>query len=592
MSAGVLAGLVAGFTERASAVAPRATPLADVVVFTPSTLPPVGTTIATNLTQSSVFPAGSTSMVLRQVGTNLVVAAVSPTGAILTASDPQLGAQPKPAATPSGLASLANVTGLSNLVSNGAAGVAVAVRSASGAVSLATAPSAGQSGWQYTVLTSVAGGPGITGTPELGRSADGRYEIFGTSGAGHVIEWTNDGRFGRTWNAYDLSAITGIGPVSMTPQLAAASSDGEIQGVLVETATRQLILLIDDNSTYTLWRQIPLTLPAGVVPAGAPQMVTSGTGLMLGVTTTTGALVATAPSVLGPWVFTDLAPALTKAKQLVAPNSGIALSPTTAYMRSTAGDLLSLSNFASATTVTVSNVSAAVGVGERISSDPVLSMTSNGPALVAADGGSIPLVAKIVSLARSLDQNHAAVVETPLNTNCNPYSGYFGRGSTWACPKGMGAEEWCSDFANWVWARSGAQVAGITGYSYTFVTAGMRLGTFKPGATNNPKPGDAVVWGVAATGVGNHVGLVVAVKGNLIDVVAGNAGPVTPQGYNVKVWESGFFDPATSHDTPTDGIVGYVTPIAIGQGARIAPPIAQPVSASEAAKIAAQDHGR
>ena len=60
----------------------------------------------------------------------------------------------------------------------------------------------------------------------------------------------------------------------------------------------------------------------------------------------------------------------------------------------------------------------------------------------------------------------------------------------------------------------------------------------------------------------------------------------------MKVWESGFFDPATSHDTPTDGIVGYVTPIDIGQGARLAPPIAQPVSASEAAKIAAQDHGR
>jgi hypothetical protein len=156
----------------------------------------------------------------------------------------------------------------------------------------------------------------------------------------------------------------------------------------------------------------------------------------------------------------------------------------------------------------------------------------------------------------------------------------------------MGAEEWCSDFANWVWARSGAQVAGITGYSYTFVTAGIRLGTFKPGATNNPKPGDAVVWGVASTGVGNHVGLVVAVKGNLIDVVAGNAGPTTPQGYNVKVWDSGFFDPALSHDAPNDSIVGYITPLGVGQGARSGPVLAQPVSPAEAARIAAQDHGR
>jgi len=531
-------------------------------------------------------------MTLGAVGSNLFVAAVSPTGSVLTSVDPQLGAQPKPASTPAGLVALSNATGLSNVVSNGANGVAMAVRSASGAVSLATTNSAVSGPWVFTVLTSVAGGPGVTGTPELGRSPDGNLEIFGTSSAGHVIEWTNDGLFGRTWNAYDLSAITGLPPVTITPQVAVATSDNGIQGLLVETVSHQLVLLIDDNTTYTLWRQVPLALPAGVVPTGSPQLISSGTGLLAAVVTSTGAVVASAPSVLGPWTWTDLAPGLTRAKQLIATNSSLALSPTTVYLRSTAGDLLGVTNFGSATSATVANLSSAVGVGERISSDPVLVATPTGPALVASDGGSIPLVAKIVSLARSLDQNHAAVVETPLNTNCNPYSGYFGRGSTWACPKGMGAEEWCSDFANWVWARSGAQVAGITGYSYTFVTAGIRLGTFKPGATNNPKPGDAVVWGVAATGVGNHVGLVVAVKGNLIDVVAGNAGPPTPQGYNVKVWDSGFFDPALSHDAPNDSIVGYITPLGVGQGARSGPVLAQPVSPAEAARIAAQDHGR
>jgi len=471
-------------------------------------------------------------------------------------------------------------------------GLAVAVRSASGALSLATTPSVAQGVWALTVLSSLAAGPSIVGTPELGRSADGSYEIFGTSSAGHVLEWTNDGLFGRTWNVYDLSAITGLAPVFMTPQLASAAADGGLQGVLVETVTHQLVLLIDDNTTYTLWRQIPLALPTGAVPVGPPQLIASGTGVLAGVTTTTGALVATAPSALGPWSWTDLSGALAKAKQQVAASAALALSPNALYLRSTAGDLLSVTNFTSTLTPLVTNVSAAVGVGERISSDPVLVMTPSGPALIASDGGSIPLVAKIVSLARSLDQNHAAVVETPLNTNCNPYSGYFGRGSTWACPKGMAAEEWCSDFANWVWARSGAQTTGITGYSYTFVTSGMRLGTFKPGATNNPKPGDAVVWGVAATGVGNHVGLVVAVKGNLIDVVSGNAGRVDAQGYNVKGWDTGFFDPALSHDAPSDSIVGYVTPLALGQSAHAQLPVQQAVSPPEAARIAAQDHGR
>jgi hypothetical protein len=522
----------------------------------------------------------------------LFTAAVSPTGSVLVATDPQNVAQPKPAVTPAPLSGLTSVTSLSNALSVGPNGVAFALRSASGAVSIASTSSITSGNWAVTTLNAAAGGPSIASTPELGRSPDGELEVFGTTTAGHVISWVNDGLFGQGWNAYDLSAITGLTPVAMTPQIATSPNDAAVQGLLVETVSHQLVMLVDDNTTYTLWRQVPVALPAGAVPVGVPQVIATSTGLLAGVVTSTGALVATASSALGPWVWTDLTPSLTRAKQAVAPSSSLALSPTTAYLRSSVGDLVAATNFGNSASVTVANVSSAVGVGERISSDPTLTMTPTGPALLASDGGSTPLVSKIVSLARSLDQNHAAVVETPLNTNCNPYSGYFGRGSTWACPKGMGAEEWCSDFANWVWARSGAQVSGITGYSYTFVNVGMRLGTFKPGATNNPKPGDAVVWGVAATGVGNHVGLVVAVKGNLIEVVSGNAGPPTPQGYNVRVWDSGFFDPATSHDAPSDAIVGYITPIAATQTARASVPVVEATSPADAARIALQDHGK
>ena len=593
ISAGVTAGLFAGLAVRANATAPRTTAGPDVIAFTASTMPPVGTMIATDLSLSSAFPAGSTSMVLGQVATNLLVAGISPSGSVLIALDPQLAPQPKPAVTPTGLASLVSAVALSNIVVTSASGLALAIRTASGALVLATAPQPGVVGWQFTVLTSIAGSPAATGTPELATSPSGMLEVFATSAAGHVIEWANDGSFGHAWNAYDLSAITGLDPVVMQPQLAFATADGSVQGLLVETATHQLALLVDDNTTFTIWRRVSLALPAGAVPTGPPQMISTPMGLALSVTTLTGALIATAPSVLGPFSWVDLTASLVKAKQSVAANSGVAISPTlTLYLRSTAGDLLAVSSWAAASGPVVANMSGAVGVGERISSDPAFAMTPSGPALIASDGGSIPLVAKIVALARSLDQNHAGVVETPLNTNCNPYTGYFRRGSTSMCPKGMASEEWCSDFANWVWAKSGAQIAGITGYSYTFVTAGARLGTFKAGATNNPKPGDAVVWGYAATGVGNHVGLVVAVKGNLIDVVSGNAGPATPQGYNVKVWDSGFFDPATSHDAPSDGIVGYVTPLGIGQSARSARPSPTPVSAADAARIARQDGGR
>ncbi|MEI6700320.1 MAG: CHAP domain-containing protein, partial [Actinomycetota bacterium] len=393
-------------------------------------------------------------------------------------------------------------------------------------------------------------------------------------------------------DAYDLSLITGLPPVIGSPQLATFQGDGAVQTVMVETTSHRLILLLDDNSTFTIWRQVPLQLPQGLLPTAPPQFGATATGLLASYTVDGGLVVGTSVGARSPWTWTDLSSPLTRAKFATAAGSVPALlttSPPVVLVRATTGDLLSVGSLAAASGPTVTNVSADVGTGERVSSDVTMTMTPTGPAFGALDGGPIPLVNKIVLLAKSLDQTGSGVVETPLNTNCNPYTAYFGRGSTWSCPKGTAAEEWCSDFANWVWAKSGASVTGISGYSFTFVNHGQRLGTFKAGAANNPKPGDAVVWGYLASGVGNHVGLVVGVRGKLIDVVAGNAGPVTKQGYNVKVWESGYFDPTTSHDAPTDSIVGYITPVLAGSVPHLGGP---PISQSSAAQIAAQDGGR
>jgi hypothetical protein len=178
-------------------------------------------------------------------------------------------------------------------------------------------------------------------------------------------------------------------------------------------------------------------------------------------------------------------------------------------------------------------------------------------------GGPLPpaAVQSIVTTAQSQDQYNAAVTEDPAGSNCNPYTAYFGRGSTTGCAIGLSSEEWCSDFAQWVWTTSGIDTTGINGWSFTFVDWGeARTGAWKPGPTNNPEPGDAVVWGDMASGYGAHVGIVVGVANGQIDVVSGNAGPpIDASGTVDKVWDSGYFDPSTS-TVAGYPILGYVSP--------------------------------
>jgi len=175
-----------------------------------------------------------------------------------------------------------------------------------------------------------------------------------------------------------------------------------------------------------------------------------------------------------------------------------------------------------------------------------------------------PLRQLITAIAVNQDQHRAQVVEDPLDSNCNPFSAYFGRGSTVgdngaACQGGTRAEEWCSDFAQWVWTLAGEYPSTVTGWAFTWVNWGTANGRFKPGATNDPEPGDAVVWGDMGAQYGQHVGIVVGVADGLIDVVSGNSGPLDAQGNVVAVWESGYFDPALSSIGPYP-IVGYVAP--------------------------------
>jgi len=184
-----------------------------------------------------------------------------------------------------------------------------------------------------------------------------------------------------------------------------------------------------------------------------------------------------------------------------------------------------------------------------------------------ASGGFLSLIPRILLTAESQDQFHAKIEDTPAGSDCNPFTAAFGRGSTSGCAPGTSSEEWCSDFAQWVWQTSGINTSGISGAAKTFVTWGRSHGRFLQGMNQKPAVGDAVVWGVLNPLWGAHVGIVIGIKGKEIDVISGNSGPLSIAS---AVWNSGYFEPS-SQTAQGDPIIGYTSPVALPASSRSTP---------------------
>jgi hypothetical protein len=177
----------------------------------------------------------------------------------------------------------------------------------------------------------------------------------------------------------------------------------------------------------------------------------------------------------------------------------------------------------------------------------------NGPALS-------PLRARIVSIA----EGQVGYATDPSNTYCNKFSAYWDAGVD-DCGNDNLDEEWCADFAAWVWKQAGAVVAYqlapgyLNGDSASFYVWGTDHGTWHPvGSGYAPQPGDVAVYGLdtaAVTAV--HVAVVVGTTGDdkAPDVVNGDGDRT---GYSVV--EVG--DRQADADVKGNGapLSGYVSP--------------------------------
>ncbi len=182
----------------------------------------------------------------------------------------------------------------------------------------------------------------------------------------------------------------------------------------------------------------------------------------------------------------------------------------------------------------------------------------NGPALS-------PLRARIVSIA----QGQVGYATDPSNTYCNKFSAYWDAGTD-DCGNSNLDEEWCADFAAWVWKQAGAVVEYqlAPGYlnsdSASFYVWGTDRGTWHPvGSGYVPQPGDVAVYGLdpsAVTAV--HVAVVVGASGDdrAPDVVNGDGDRT---GYSVvEVGDHQAFADVKGKGAPLSGYVSPSSPSA------------------------------
>jgi CHAP domain len=171
-----------------------------------------------------------------------------------------------------------------------------------------------------------------------------------------------------------------------------------------------------------------------------------------------------------------------------------------------------------------------------------------------------PLRARIVSIA----QGQVGYVTDPADTYCNKFSAYWYAGVD-DCGNDNLDEEWCADFAAWVWAQAGAEVTYelapgyLNGDSASFYLWGMNHGTWHPvGSGYAPQPGDVAVYGLdtaAVTAV--HVAIVTANTGDDAspDVINGDGDRT---GYSVvEVGDNQAFADVKGKGAP---LSGYVSP--------------------------------
>ncbi|MEU5695902.1 CHAP domain-containing protein [Actinosynnema sp. NPDC020468] len=173
-------------------------------------------------------------------------------------------------------------------------------------------------------------------------------------------------------------------------------------------------------------------------------------------------------------------------------------------------------------------IAAALGIavlGANLAHDTALPTVH----LVAAkkpDPADQALRDRIVAAAKAELKDKSHNSEKGATKNCNYYSGKAGRGTP--CGNGMRAQEWCADFARYVWDEAGAKTSGVNSLAASFRGYGRGHHTWRKGTSlKGVKPGDVVGYRLDDGNPDNdHVGVVTEVdlEHGTFSAISGNSG--------------------------------------------------------------------
>jgi CHAP domain len=405
--------------------------------------------------------------------------------------------------------------------------------------------------WTATDATQAVVGAPLGGDPTV--VAQGTSPVaYAVTATGTVVEYVPPSAATPVWTAVDptsgllfpplvggLSVFAAPGVTTATVLLGEARS-GDLVELTDETAGPPVAVGAWQSADLTALGAPAATGPLSTVGPSTPEATyTTWSGDVVALRLTTG--------LVGGFEAEDL----TRVSDLVGARGAepsLVLSPAGPAVaeRTLTGDLL-IASVASPTSV--SDLSFEAHTQELVAQDAGATVVGGATILVAADRGPIAPTAlgrRIALLATSFDQQHRGYQTAPHNSDCNPFTASFGRGSTSGCPAGTSSEEWCSDFAQFIWRAAGVPTNGITGWSATFVTWGRAHHRVQYGTHFSAQVGDAIVWGTRNPLYGTHVAIVVSVLGRYLDVVSGNSNGDFP-GYGVGVWRWGPFLGASSN---------------------------------------------
>ena len=142
---------------------------------------------------------------------------------------------------------------------------------------------------------------------------------------------------------------------------------------------------------------------------------------------------------------------------------------------------------------------------------------------LAGSSDSFPLPSNETLSGLSMPQRIAAIAASqvgystdPSTSYCNKFSAHWNAGTA-DCPRGETSEEWCADFAAWVWQKAGVQLSygygpgEINGGAVSFYQWGLAHGDWHPATSGyRAATGDVAVYGLSpgASPSAAHVAIV------------------------------------------------------------------------------------